>query len=36
MMLMLAVSYVFSNGPAADSPKSVVRELYQQIVLRKP
>jgi hypothetical protein len=36
IMFMLAGSYVFSNGSAADSPKSVVRELYQQIVARRP
>ncbi len=35
-MLLLLVSFIFPNGPVAPSPDSVVRELYQQVVARKP
>jgi hypothetical protein len=35
-MLLLALGYVTSLGIAADSPESIVRELYRQIVARRP
>jgi hypothetical protein len=36
IVLLLFVSYLSSNPPADQSPESVVRELYQQVVARRP
>jgi hypothetical protein len=36
IMLLQLVSYVSVSGPAERSPDSVVRELYQQVVARRP
>lgn len=35
-MLLELVSFVSPNAPADQSPDSVVRELYQQVVARRP
>jgi hypothetical protein len=36
IVLLQLVSFVFPNGPADSSPDSVVRELYEQVVARRP
>jgi hypothetical protein len=35
-VLLHFVSYVFPNAPVEQSPDSLVRELYQQVVARRP
>jgi hypothetical protein len=36
IVLLQLVTFFFPNAPVDQSPESVVRELYQQIVARKP
>jgi hypothetical protein len=36
IVLLQLVSFVFPNAPVDPSPDSVVRELYQQVVARRP
>ena len=36
IVLLQLVSFVFANAPADPSPEPVVRELYQQVVARRP
>ena len=36
ILLLLPVSYVSRSGTAERSPESIVRELYQQVVARRP
>jgi hypothetical protein len=36
IVLLQLVSFAFPNAPADPSPDSVVRELYQQVVARRP
>jgi hypothetical protein len=36
IVLLLLVSFVFPNAPVDPSPDAVVRELYKQVVARRP
>jgi hypothetical protein len=36
IVLLQLVCFIFPNAPVDPSPDSVVRELYQQVVARRP